>query len=57
MKIPLSKGMKADDDIAIVSANEDKLLEECSEDVLEVLPGKPKVVDCNLIFEVSHFSV
>lgn len=54
MQIPLAKGMSADDDIAIVTVNEKTLAAHGS---LEVLPGKPKVVNCNLIFEVSHFSM
>lgn len=54
MQIPLAKGMSPDDDIAIVTANEKSL---SGDESLEVLPEKPRVVNCNLIFEVSHFSV
>lgn len=54
VQIPLCEGMNADDDIAIVAADETKLNEE---DALEVLQTKPQVVGLNLIFEVSHFSI
>lgn len=57
MQIPLAKDMSADDEIVIVSADESKLTVDGTEDVLEVLPGKPQIVNCNLIFEVSHFSM
>lgn len=57
MQIPLTDAMSPDDEIAIVSADEQKLSEERTEGVLEVLPGKPRIVNCNLIYEVSHFSM
>ncbi|XP_052794391.1 uncharacterized protein LOC128227679 isoform X2 [Mya arenaria] len=54
VQIPMCKGMKAGDDIVIVSGNEQDLARE---NALEVLPFKPKVVNTSLIFEVSHFSM
>jgi len=57
MQIPLAKGMSPDDEIVIVSADENTLSKEGSETTLEVLPGKPQIVNCNLVFEVSHFSM
>jgi len=57
MQIPLAKGMSPDDEIVIVSADENTVSEEGSETALEILPGKPQIVNCNLVFEVSHFSM
>lgn len=57
MQIPLAKGMTPDDDIAIVAADENKMTEDNLNVDLEVLPGKPKLLGTNLIFEVSHFSM
>ncbi|KAH3840957.1 hypothetical protein DPMN_114415, partial [Dreissena polymorpha] len=55
IQIPLCKGMTADDDIVIVRADENEL--QCNENALEILPEAPRVVNFNLIFEVSHFSI
>lgn len=49
--------MTPDDEIAIVRADETMLENEDNEKVMEILDGKPKIVGCNLIFEVSHFCV
>lgn len=57
MQIPLAKGMTVDDEIAIVTTDESKLSNDGNEVVLDVLPGKPQIVNCNLLFEVSHFCV
>jgi len=57
MQIPLAKGMSPDDEIVIVSADENTVSEEGSETALEILSGKPQIVNCNLVFEVSHFSM
>lgn len=54
VQIPLCKGMETEEDIAVLAADE-KNLE--TEDSLEVLQTTPKIVGCNLIFEVSHFSI
>ncbi|XP_053406153.1 ankyrin-2-like isoform X1 [Mercenaria mercenaria] len=54
VKIPLCEGMETEDEVTIVAADETKLQEV---DSLEVLQTKPQIVGCNLIFEVSHFSI
>ncbi|XP_052795384.1 uncharacterized protein LOC128228245 isoform X2 [Mya arenaria] len=55
VQIPMCAGMRPDDEIAVVCADEGLL--EASDEALEVLPLKPRVVDCNIIFEVTHFSI
>ena len=52
VQFPITKGHEGVNDIVIVTADETKLQ---MEDQLEVIPAKPQKVDCNLIFEVSHF--
>ena len=57
VQIPLCRGMKPDDDIVIVRADENTVSDEDNADAIVLLPEPPKVVDCNLVFEVSHFSM
>ncbi|KAL4227593.1 hypothetical protein ACF0H5_013036 [Mactra antiquata] len=54
VQIPLLKGMSPDDDIAIVHADENNLGEG---DNLEILPTQPKIVNMNLVFEVTQFCI
>lgn len=54
VQIPLCKGMDTEEEVAVLAADENSLDKE---DTLEVLQTAPKIVGCNLIFEVSHFSM
>lgn len=57
VQIPMCKGMNPDDEIAIIATDEKNVHDESNENAIEVLQETPKVVNCNLIFEVSHFSM
>lgn len=51
VQIPLSDGQNIDD-VVVLNADENNLHADKG---LEILPQKPKLVNMNLIFEVSHF--
>jgi len=53
MQIPLDKNCTANDDLVVVCVNESQMN---NKNTFETLQTKPRFVEHNLIFEVSHFS-
>ena len=54
VQIPLLTPVSDSNEVIIVSADENNLIDETS---LEILPSKPVKSGANLSFDVSHFSM